>query len=60
MNEKPPRKFLSVWFKCCHTYGRLYRNEMNTHFIGRCPKCGGRVKAVIGPGGSRRTTFEAS
>jgi hypothetical protein len=41
-NEKPQgekRKFLGVWFECCHAYGRLYKNKAGTKYIGRCPKC---------------------
>ena len=56
---RPPRKFLSVWFHCCHTYGRLYRNAEATRYEGRCPKCGDRVHALIGPGGTTRRVFEA-
>jgi DNA polymerase II large subunit len=53
------RRFLSVWFRCCHTYGRMYRNTSNTRYDGRCPKCGATVQAVIGPGGTNRRMFVA-
>ena len=33
------RKFIGIWFECCHTYGRLYKNKEGTLYIGRCPKC---------------------
>ena len=33
------RKFLGIWFQCCHTYGRLYKNKKGTHYVGRCPRC---------------------
>src|SRR5688500_17514942 len=46
------RKFLSVWFQCCHTYGRMHRNKQGTAYEGRCPKCGAAVSAKIGPGGT--------
>ena len=54
----PRSKFLSVWFRCCHTYGRLNRNEDRTAYEGRCPRCGAAVRALIGPGGTSRRTFE--
>jgi len=56
----PRRKFLSVHFKCCATYGRLYVNNEQTHYEGRCPRCGARTSARIGPGGSDQRIFDAS
>ena len=53
------KPFLSIWFRCCHTYGRIYRNHDRTAYQGRCPKCGAMVQALIGPGGTETRTFEA-
>lgn len=55
----PARPFLSIWFRCCHTYGRLYRNRESTAYEGACPRCATRVRARIGPGGTTRRMFEA-
>ncbi len=55
----PTRPFLSVWYRCCHTYGRMYRNREQTAYEGRCPRCGARVTARIAPDGTPRRTFEA-
>jgi hypothetical protein len=55
----PPRKFLSIWYRCCHTYGRLTRNKEGSAYEGRCPRCGAGVRARIGPGGTNRRMFEA-
>ena len=55
----PPRKFLSIWYRCCHTYGRLYRNKAGTAYEGRCPRCGATARALIGPGGTNQRLFEA-
>ncbi len=52
-------RFLAVWFRCCHTYGRMYRNADETAYEGRCPRCGAAVHALIGPGGTSRRIFEA-
>lgn len=57
--EASPRKFLSVWFRCCHVYGRMTRNTDRTAYEGRCPKCGAAVHASIGEGGTNKRVFEA-
>jgi hypothetical protein len=51
-------KFLSVLFRCCNTYGRLYVNGARSHYEGRCPKCGSRTRARIGRGGTDQRIFE--
>jgi hypothetical protein len=56
----PTRKFLQVWFTCCHTYGRLYRNAERTKYEGRCPRCGAKVHAHIGPGGTSQRMFRTT
>ena len=55
-----PRKFLSIWFQCCRTYGRLNRNREETYFEGHCPRCGRSASARIGTEGSSRRIFRAS
>ena len=55
----PRTPFLSIWFRCCHAYGRLYRNRAQTAYEGRCPRCGKPVQALIGPNGTARRTFES-
>jgi len=55
----PRKPFLSVWYRCCHTYGRLTRTADGTRYTGACPRCGARVEAMIGPGGTTRRIFEA-
>ena len=54
-----PRRFLMIWFRCCHAYGRLSRNRAGTHFDGRCPRCAAPVSVRIGKGGTDRRMFEA-
>ncbi len=53
-----PRRFISVHHTCCNTYGRMYPDAGRTKFVGRCPKCGARVEATIGPGGTNRRLFD--
>lgn len=54
----PKKRFLSIMFRCCNTYGRLYPNAEGTRFEGRCPRCGARTQAGIGPEGTDRRLFE--
>ena len=54
-NDK--RKFLGIWFDCCHTYGRLYKNREGTAYVGRCPKCLRPVNVKIGGDGTSRRFF---
>ena len=56
--EPTGRRFLSVLFRCCNTYGRLYPDPERTRYAGRCPKCGTQVQAGIGPGGTNRNLFD--
>lgn len=55
----PKRPWLSVHWKCCHTYSRIYRNRAGTAYEGCCPKCGTRASATIGPGGTNARFFTA-
>lgn len=52
------KKFLSVMFKCCNIYRRIYINKEGTAYSGYCPKCMKRVNIKIGPGGSESRVFE--
>jgi len=56
----PTKRFLMVWYRCCNAYGRMYRNREETMYEGRCPKCGARVHALIGPDGTNQRCFEAT
>ncbi|NRA26328.1 MAG: hypothetical protein HRU10_03655 [Opitutales bacterium] len=55
-----PKKYLGVHFVECHAYGRMYPNFTNTHFVGRCPKCGQPIRARIGSDGTNARFFRAS
>lgn len=56
-NESNKRAFLGIWFECCHTYGRLYKNANGTAYVGRCPKCLRPVNVRIGGEGTSRRFF---
>jgi hypothetical protein len=36
----------------------LYINAAGTKYSGRCPRCGVRTQALVGPGGTTRRMFE--
>ncbi len=61
MTRKVPekRKFLGIYFKCCHVYSRIYRNKAGDKYIGFCPKCAKRVEVKIGSGGTSERFFAA-
>ncbi|MGI9467573.1 MAG: hypothetical protein ACR2OA_10670 [Rubripirellula sp.] len=48
-DQKVP--FLGIHFKCCKTYGRIYRSPLRLVYEGHCPKCRGLLTVPIGPGG---------
>ena len=58
--ETKKRAFLGIWFDCCHVYGRLYKNQMGTAYVGRCPKCLRPVNVKIGGEGTNRRFFRGS
>lgn len=56
------RPWIAVFFKCCRTYARLYRNDAapgGPAYAGHCPKCHRATRAAIGPGGTDQRFFTA-
>lgn len=53
------RPWLSILWRCCSTYSRVYRDPDATAYQGRCPRCGRQVNIKVGPGGSSNRFFEA-
>ena len=54
-----PRPWLSVRWRCCSTYSRIYRHPKATEYVGGCPRCGKPVRIKVGPGGTGNRMFEA-
>jgi hypothetical protein len=57
--EKQARPYISVYFKCCRRYQRIYLNKGGTAFVGWCPKCCGKVEVLVSPDGTTNIFFEA-
>lgn len=53
------KKFISVLFKCCNHYRRIYINKDGTAYSGSCPGCMKRVNIRVGEGGTSARVFEA-
>jgi hypothetical protein len=53
------RPWVSILFKCCSVYQRVYRSADGTRYAGRCPKCGRPVKLAVGSGGTDARFFTA-
>ena len=53
------KRFLGILFQCCRVYGRVYTNETETAYEGRCPRCGMKVRVPIGPTGTEQRFFAA-
>ncbi len=53
------RPWISVYWKCCKTYSRVYRNAQATMYVGHCPKCAKPVRAKIGAEGVSTRFFQA-
>lgn len=51
--------FLGIHFRCCRTYGRIYRAADGSQYVGRCPRCQTLVRVPIRAGGSASRFFHA-
>ena len=53
------RPFLSILFRCCGAYARIYKSADGKAYAGHCPKCAKPVRVKIGAGGSNVRFFVA-
>lgn len=53
------RKWIGIYFECCHTYARLWKNKSGDAYTGHCPSCAASISVPIGPGGTSSRMFRA-
>ena len=51
------RPFVSVLFRCCNVYQRIYRSVDGTKYEGRCPKCARSIRFLVGESGTSERFF---
>ena len=54
------RPSIGVLFECHNVYVRIYRHHDGSHYAGRCPRCGRRVRLIVTEGGSNARFFRVS
>ncbi|SCA63885.1 hypothetical protein SCG7109_BK_00030 [Chlamydiales bacterium SCGC AG-110-M15] len=57
--EKPPpkRRFISIYWSCCHCFSRIYKNQSGAEYTGYCPKCRSYLAVPVGKGGTTQRIF---
>ena len=55
--RKSARPFVSVLFRCCNVYQRIYRSADGSKYEGRCPKCARSIRFLVGEGGTSERFF---
>lgn len=57
--ERKPRPSITVHFRCCNAYARVYLNHDGSAFAGHCPRCARPVRVKAAPGGTRARVWVA-
>ncbi len=58
-NANSPRPYIGVYFECCGVYARIYRQDDQMVYLGRCPRCLRQIRVRVGPGGTSERLFRA-
>ena len=53
------KSYISVLFRCCRAYARIYLNSPGTAYAGHCPKCCRKLELFLAPDGVEDRIFEA-
>lgn len=56
--NKSPKRFLSLYWECCHVFSRVYKSDDGKSYQGNCPKCRIGISVPIGPDGTTRRCFK--
>lgn len=51
------RPFIGIQWDCCGAYTRVYREADGKAYLGRCPRCGKRVRLLVEAGGTDHRFF---
>jgi hypothetical protein len=57
--KKNKREFLSIYWKCCSVYSRIYKRPDKGVYEGFCPRCRAPLSVPIGEGGTKQRSFIA-
>ncbi len=52
-SARKPRPAISMLFKCCNVYSRVFLNHAGNAYAGHCPRCARPVRVKAVPGGRR-------
>ena len=61
-NEKEnsqKRAYISIHWKCCKAFSRIYKNRDGSAYEGRCPRCAAHLRVPICKGGTTQRIFIA-
>ncbi len=57
--RRPQRQWISMLFRCCNVYQRIYLDKRGASYTGWCPRCMRKAQVRVGPGGTDCRSFTA-
>ena len=58
-NNLSKKRYISIYWKCCHSFSRIYKNKEGSAYEGVCPKCKSALSVPVGDHGTTQRTFIA-